>query len=122
MDIVDGEGLDAGLRPHGSALLRISHHFIRGRGAVARAVARDAVARAESQRLASLSARHAALSPREREVCAMVARGLLNKEIAAKLGISEAMVKMHRAKAMDRLGVGSSAELVSFWERLRGGG
>jgi FixJ family two-component response regulator len=47
-------------------------------------------------------------------------RGLLNKQIAAELGISESTVKMHRARAMERLGMGSAAELVSFWERLRG--
>lgn len=63
----------------------------------------------------------AALSPREREVCERVARGMLNKQIAADLGISEATVKVHRARGMARLGVKSAAELGSLMERLRAG-
>lgn len=61
---------------------------------------------------AERSSRVASLSPREREVSERVARGLLNKQIASELGISEATVRVHRARAMDKLGVGSAVELV----------
>jgi DNA-binding CsgD family transcriptional regulator len=67
-----------------------------------------------------LAARVAALSPREREVCERVARGLLNKQIAAELQISESMVKKHRARALARLGVTSAAELAACLTHLRG--
>lgn len=72
---------------------------------------------AEHDDLARFEAALAALSPREREVCALVARGLLNKQIAAELGITEATVKVHRRRMMARLGVGSTAELVRRLER-----
>lgn len=49
----------------------------------------------------------------------VVARGMLNKQIAAELGTSEATVQQHRARAMEKLGVGSVAELAAMLERLR---
>ena len=52
------------------------------------------------------------LSPRQYEVMKMVAEGLRNKQIAYELGLSEKTVKMHRGLAMEKLGLGSSAELV----------
>ncbi|HET9703788.1 MAG TPA: response regulator [Vicinamibacterales bacterium] len=58
-----------------------------------------------------------ALTAREREVCALVVRGLLNKQIAAELGIAEKTVKIHRARVMQKLGVGSVAELSRLIER-----
>ena len=67
---------------------------------------------------ARLSERHNRLTPREREVCALVARGLLNKQIASDLGASEKTIKVHRARVMTKLGVGSVAELVRFVDRL----
>ena len=70
---------------------------------------------------ATLSDRYALLTPREREVCALVARGLLNKQIAADLGTAEKTVKVHRARVMEKLGVQSVAELVRFVDRLSGG-
>ena len=54
----------------------------------------------------------AGLSPRQHEILALVARGLLNKQIAYKLGISEKTVKMHRALMLERLGVATSAEAI----------
>jgi DNA-binding CsgD family transcriptional regulator len=60
----------------------------------------------------------ALLSRREREVCAAVARGLLNKQIAAELGISERTVREHRGAAMKKLGVRSAAELGRLFERV----
>ena len=58
-----------------------------------------------------------ALSGRQREVCVLVLRGRLNKEIAFELGIAEKTVKIHRAQAMAKLGVRSVAELARMAER-----
>jgi len=60
-------------------------------------------------------ARVATLSARQQEVCALVVRGLLNKQVAAELGLSERTVKEYRAQAMAKLGVTSLAELVGFF-------
>lgn len=62
-------------------------------------------------------ARWATLTPREAEVCVLVTRGLLNKQIAGELSISEKTVKTHRGRAMVKLAVGSVAELVKLTER-----
>jgi DNA-binding CsgD family transcriptional regulator len=59
--------------------------------------------------------RLAVLSPREHEVSARVAQGMLNKQIGAELGITEATVKAHRGRAMAKLGVGSAAELAKLF-------
>jgi FixJ family two-component response regulator len=59
------------------------------------------------------------LTPRERDVFDAVASGKLNKQIAHDLGIAERTVKLHRASAMAKLRVGSSAELGRLAERLR---
>lgn len=67
---------------------------------------------------AALDDRISLLSPREREVAALVARGLLNKQIAAELGITERTVKEHRGRALKKLGVDSVAELGRLRERL----
>ena len=67
------------------------------------------IAREEQTRLAN---RHMRLTPREREVCELVARGFLNKQIASDLGTSEKTVKVHRGRVMSKLGVGSVAELT----------
>jgi FixJ family two-component response regulator len=64
-------------------------------------------------------ARWASLTRREMEVCALVTRGLLNKQIAGELEISEKTVKTHRGRVMIKLEVGSVAELVKFTERTR---
>jgi DNA-binding CsgD family transcriptional regulator len=58
------------------------------------------------------------LSDREREVCALVARGLLNKQIADQLSIGESTVLKHRGRAMKKLGLDSTADLVRLWERV----
>ena len=58
------------------------------------------------------------LTPREREVCALVARGMLNKQIAGELGASEKTVKVHRGRVMTKLEVGSVAELVRLVDRV----
>ena len=83
--------------------------------AVHRALARDACARAQRERLAALRARFAGLSPRELEVLRHVLRGELNKQIAAALNISERTVKLHRTAITTKLGVPSVAELAKLW-------
>ncbi len=65
------------------------------------------------------AARLAALTPREREVCDRVARGMLNKQIAADLRVSDWTVSEHRGRAFRKLGVGSAAELGRLFERLQ---
>lgn len=62
---------------------------------------------------------YASLTFREREVMALVVSGLLNKQIGLKLGISEITVKAHRGKVMQKMNVGSLADLVKASERLR---
>jgi FixJ family two-component response regulator len=86
--------------------------------AVARALARDAEARAARAQVEALAARLAALSARQREICERAARGMLNKQIAADLGIAESTVRLHRAEGMEKLGVASTAELASLFARL----
>jgi FixJ family two-component response regulator len=62
--------------------------------------------------------RYALLTPRERQVTALVASGLINKQIANELSISEATVKMHRGSAMRKLGAKSTASLGRMAEIL----
>jgi FixJ family two-component response regulator len=62
----------------------------------------------------------ATLSEREREVMDLVVAGLLNKQVAGELGISEITVKAHRGKVMRRIGAASLAELVRLAARLDG--
>jgi FixJ family two-component response regulator len=76
------------------------------------ALERDASDRAARERRDSISVRAASLTAREREVLDLVAEGLLNKQIAARLGTAEKTVKVHRARAMRKMGASSVAELV----------
>jgi FixJ family two-component response regulator len=64
--------------------------------------------------------RYATLTNREREVMGLVTRGLLNKQIAAELGIAEKTIKVHRAQVMHKMHAGSVAELTHIAERLQG--
>ena len=86
--------------------------------AVRRAIALDAHTRAERQAMRDVRARYQRLTPREREVFALVARGLLNKQIAGELGTSERTVKAHRAHIMQKMDVPSVADLIRVAERL----
>lgn len=86
--------------------------------AVERAIARDRSIRSVDAELSVLRRRGARLTPREREVCALVASGRLNKQIAAVLGTSAKTVKVHRARVMAKLEVGSLPELVRVADRL----
>ncbi|MCI0546504.1 MAG: response regulator [Candidatus Rokubacteria bacterium] len=89
--------------------------------AVDRALEREAGARVDRAEREAARARYARLTAREREVCALVATGALNKQIAAELGASEKTIKVHRARVMEKLGVGSVAELVRLFDRVRAG-
>lgn len=84
---------------------------------------RDALdlSRSELARRAELDAllvAHSTLSPRERQVMALVVRGLLNKEVGGELGISEITVKAHRGRVMRKMNAGSLAHLVTMAEAL----
>ena len=80
--------------------------------AVDRALARDARQRAERAQLRALHGRFGTLTARERDVLRQVVTGRLNKQIAADLGISERMVKLHRTSLTTKLQVRSVAELT----------
>lgn len=82
--------------------------------AVVRALERDAEARAARNAIHKRDARLAVLTAREREVFDRIVAGRRNREIAAELGISLRTVKGHRAQLMEKLGVGSAAELGRF--------
>ena len=86
--------------------------------AVQQAVDRDRGTRIQQAQAAETRVRYELLSPREQEVMGMVVCGLLNKQIAGKLGTSEATVKMHRSKVMRKMQVGTLAELIRMAERL----
>jgi FixJ family two-component response regulator len=79
---------------------------------VARAVARDVAEREQADKRRALSDRMISLTFRERQVLDGVVEGLLNKQIANRLGIVEKTVKVHRAHAISKLGARSTAELV----------
>jgi RNA polymerase sigma factor (sigma-70 family) len=87
--------------------------------AVQRAIDRDRDARRERAEIAELRKCFDTLSPRERHVLRMVVTGLLNKQIAAELGISELTVKTHRAHIMEKMRAGSLAALVHITDRLQ---
>ena len=85
--------------------------------AIDRALAQYERRRLEHERVDTLHALVAALTPREAEVFALVVRGHLNKQIAYTLGTSERTVKAHRHRVMEKLGARSLAEVVSIAER-----
>jgi FixJ family two-component response regulator len=86
--------------------------------AVTQAIEVSRRALASEARMGALRDRHASLTPRERETMRLVVSGLLNKQIAAELGISEITVKAHRGKVMRKMQVESLAELVRVGEAL----
>ena len=86
--------------------------------AVANALARDGERLAAEQSIASLRAAYDSLTPREREVMRFVVTGLMNKQIAAELNLSEITVKIHRGQAMKKMGARSVADLVRKSESL----
>ena len=80
--------------------------------AIHAAIALDREARLKRTELDGLRQRLASLTPREREVLPLVVSGLLNKQAAAELGISEVTLQIHRGKIMQKMGAESLAELV----------
>lgn len=86
--------------------------------AVHQALDRDRIDRTRRAEHAELEARFDALTAREREVMRLVLRGLLNKQIATRLGTSEITVKVRRARMMEKMQAGSLVELARMAERL----
>ena len=82
-------------------------------------LSRDRAWRENEKALADLRERLASLSPREREIVIQVARGRLSKQIAYDIGISEATVKVHRSRAMQKMKAGSLPELGRMADRLQ---
>jgi FixJ family two-component response regulator len=68
--------------------------------------------------ISNAQARVETLTPRERDVLALVAAGLMNKQVAAELGIAEITVKIHRGRVMKKMGTRSLADLVRITETL----
>ena len=81
-------------------------------------IARDRKRRTRSAELGVLQARLDSLTPREREVLPLIVAGLLNKQAAAKLGISEVTLQVHRGQIMRKMEAPSFADLVRMTERL----
>jgi FixJ family two-component response regulator len=86
--------------------------------AVHAAIERDVARRGEAGRTADVHARFLTLSPREREVMALVASGRANKQIAAELGVSLVTVKVHRGHVMRKMVARSVADLVRMADQL----
>lgn len=86
--------------------------------AIHAAIARDRADRAERAELGMLRRRYLDLTPREREVLPLVVSGLLNKQAAAELGISEVTLEVHRRKVMQKMAAASLADLVRIAEKL----
>jgi FixJ family two-component response regulator len=86
--------------------------------AVAEAISRDHVERSVRDQRDVVVRLHKTLTARERQVMALVVRGLLNKQIAFELGVSEKTVKIHRARVMHKMKVASVADLVRAAEKI----
>jgi len=85
--------------------------------AIGRAIAHHEATRGQKIQLDNVRAHIAALTPREREVFELIIRGKTNKHVANALGTTERTIKAHRHKVMEKMQVGSLAELVSLGER-----
>ena len=81
-------------------------------------IERDRGRRQNAASIANLKECFASLSPRQREVMAQVVRGQLNKQIAASLGLSEIMIKVHRSRVMQKMRASSLAELIQMSNQL----
>jgi FixJ family two-component response regulator len=90
--------------------------------AVQLALEQDRTRRQAERASAQLRANFESLSPREREVMAFVTAGLMNKQIAAKLGVAEITVKLHRGRLMQKMNARSVAELARMAQVLEIGG
>jgi FixJ family two-component response regulator len=86
--------------------------------AVAMAIERDRKRRKDEKMISNAQTLFETLTPRERDVLALVAAGLMNKQIAAEIGIAEITVKIHRGHIMKKMGTRSLADLVRITEML----
>ena len=86
--------------------------------AVRAALQKDSAERATNKRIEKIKKDFVALTPREKEVIVLVASGLMNKQIAARLGVTEITVKVHRGNVMRKMGAKSLAELVRMSDAL----
>ena len=82
------------------------------------ALDRDRARRAQDKAVHEVRVHFDALTPREQEVIAFVTAGLMNKQIAAELGVSEITVKVHRGSVMKKMGARSLADLVRMADAL----
>ena len=86
--------------------------------AVVKAIERDRNRREAAKTVANLQSMFETLTSREREVLALVASGLMNKQIAAELGLAEITIKIHRGHLMKKMGARSLADLIRMAETL----
>jgi FixJ family two-component response regulator len=86
--------------------------------AIRQALEGSRLALAQEAEMQDLRGRYASLTPRERQVMALVVAGLLNKQVGGELGISEITVKAHRGQVMQKMRANSIADLVKMGERL----
>jgi FixJ family two-component response regulator len=86
--------------------------------AIHKAVDRDRQVREQTADVAKLRQRYEGLTPKEREVMALVTQGLLNKQIAVELRASETTVKIHRGQVMRKMGAESLADLVRMADKI----
>lgn len=89
--------------------------------AIANALAEDIRLKEQEDELVSLRERFASLTDRERQVLRLVSSGLLNKQVAGELGLSEITVKLHRGKAMRKMRAQTLAQAVRMMEALERG-
>ena len=87
--------------------------------AIQQALERDGVAQKEQAEIHDLQGRYHALTVREREVMTLVVSGMLNKQIAAEIGASEATVKVHRGNVMHKMQAASVVDLVRMADKLK---
>ena len=85
--------------------------------AIHRAIAKDTRAKQAQAKIREINQRVASLTPREQEVFTLVVTGMLNKQIAFELGITESTIKVHRAQVMQKMSAESFADLVRLAEK-----
>ena len=87
--------------------------------AIQQALQHDRAAQEQQAEIHALQERYHALTPRERQVMALVVSGMLNKQIASEIGASEATVKIHRGNVMHKMQAGSVVDLVRMADKVR---